>query len=99
MGQVKWLKAIKAQTKLQDLHFLADAEHDDILWNSTDKIFEYYWESDGLTNKSVHGKFSCHEMYQRYKTYFVKAVEPIMFKKVEDKIWLNSDESDLIEEL
>merc|ERR1712048_1488574 len=64
--QIKWLKAIKAQTKLQDLHFYAkQAEEElDILWNDSDKIWEYYWVSDGCHDKFIHRGFTCKQMYE-----------------------------------
>merc|ERR1712129_537936 len=101
--QIKWLKAIKAQTKLQDLHFYSqqqvDDEKADVLWNDTDKIWEYYWLSDGCNDKSIHRGFTCKQMYERNATYFVKAEEPIMYKRIVDKEWSNSDEYPLLDQL
>ena len=38
-------------------------------------------------------------MYERNKTYFVKAEEPIMYKRIDGKIWLDSSEYPLLDEL
>lgn len=98
----KWVDQIKHVSNIQELahqkgSFIFELSEAQILWNSTDKIWQYYWKSDGI--KSTHGPFSCAEMAKRNNFYFVKAEEPILFKRVDDENWTDSWSVDLMQEL
>lgn len=98
----QWVDRIKDASKIQELSDKKGSIHlelseDQILWNDTDKIWEYYWKSDGRT--TVHGAFTCKEMAKRNRFYFAKAEEPIVFKRVDAVNWIDSWSVDLMEEL
>merc|ERR1712129_148804 len=65
--QSKWIDAIKAQQQDNEDNEI------DVIWNDTEKIWEYHWLSDGCNDKSIHRGFTCKQMYERNATYFVKA--------------------------
>jgi len=70
-------------------------------WDAKDRAWEYFWLSDGCTKQSIHGGFTCAEMFARHNAYFSKAEEPILFRKRSGKDekeakWVNSFEDDLV---
>merc|ERR1712154_10044 len=103
----KWMKCIKNAHEIQEWN-ASNAEkielpNSKIIWNDTDKIWEYYWLSDGCGQRNIHRNFSCKEMFERNRLFFKTASEPIMFKRMDGEQWINSwsdlDKNILVREL
>eukprot|EP01084_Bolivina_argentea_P273815 466533_1 len=103
--QNKWIKSIKNACKIKEMNQnnvisenieLPTAK---IKWNDTNEIWEYYWSTDGCKKNNIHKTFSCKEMINRNECFFKKVSEPIMFKRIQDKQWLNSSSVNFVDEI
>eukprot|EP00483_Globobulimina_turgida_P001052 UN01054 len=81
---------------LQNIEFTI-SNNDTIKLNDTQKIWEFYWSSDGQHN--THRAFSCFEMFQRHHYYFKNATESVMFKRIDENKWFCNWSDNLINEL
>eukprot|EP00483_Globobulimina_turgida_P002191 UN02193 len=76
---------------------ISNSNNDRLTLNNTEKIWEFYWSSDG--RKNTHRSFSCLEMHDRDHYFFQNATESVMFKRIEDNEWLCTSSDNLIDEL
>ena len=71
--------------------------NDRIRYNDTEKVWEFHWFSDG--NTRVHRGLTCRQMAHYFQYYFQKASEPVMFKRIDDCNWHNTQTDNFMKEL